>query len=209
MKSFKGIGVWEQSVLINSVSKSPNPLVGTPLPGSRAEPLVPMPSSCYCRSGDPPSFPFMSQAWRNHPSPAGGGQMCWRDENSVQPCCKARTGLNKEPGNLTTTCSYGMRSFYGNILQVPSNCITNSFMKELQDWGHTHVHGMKQDCGNDCGMRGRCTCVWVWVCAYILECVTLCVQNSQTRGGKLHEVQDTRNYTLGLAKASQSCTESC
>lgn len=28
MKSFKGIGVWEQSVLVNSVSKSPNPLVG-------------------------------------------------------------------------------------------------------------------------------------------------------------------------------------
>ena len=106
---------------------------GTPLPGSRAEPLVPMPSSCYCRSGDPPFFPFMSQAWRNHLSPAGGVQMCWRDENSVQPCCKARTGPNKEPGNLTTTCSYGMRSFYGNILQVPSNCITNSFMKELQD----------------------------------------------------------------------------
>ena len=107
MKSFKGIGVWEQSVLINSVSKSPNPLVGTPLPGSRAEPLVPMPSSCYCRSGDPPSFPFMSQVWRNHLSPAGGGQMCWRDENSVQPCCKARTGLNKEPGNLALISPMG------------------------------------------------------------------------------------------------------
>lgn len=32
MKSFKGIGVWEQSVLVNSVSKSPNPLVGDTSP---------------------------------------------------------------------------------------------------------------------------------------------------------------------------------
>ena len=165
-----------------------------------------MPSSCYCRPGDPPSFPFMSRVWRNHLSPVGAGQMCWRDKNSVQPCCKAGTGLNKGPGDLTTTCGYGMRLFCRNILQVPSNCITNSFMNELQDWGHTHVHGMKQDRGNE-RLRGRCTCVWV--CAYILECMTLCVQNSQNRCGKLHKVQDTRNYTLGLAKASQSCIESC
>lgn len=32
MKSLKGIGVWEQSVLVNSVSKSPNPLVGDTSP---------------------------------------------------------------------------------------------------------------------------------------------------------------------------------
>ena len=46
---------------------------GTPLPGSRAELLVPMPSSCCGRPGHPPSFLFTSWAWRNHLSPGGGG----------------------------------------------------------------------------------------------------------------------------------------